>query len=146
MQWSWYAWWEFKLSFGSNVMNNFKSSSVEITRFPRGHNTQGCQKKTLLEVWWGPWPETLVHFPVHAFNMPTAIQSQPLISSPHFTSPTSMLIFWVLPRCGAYKPFGQEPPFDYILKFKCFAFEPPFSKCINQASNRCPSHRIIMRL
>lgn len=46
----------------------------------------------------GPMARDFSVFPVHVFNMPTAIQSQPLISSPHFTSPTSTLIFWVLPQ------------------------------------------------
>lgn len=94
----------------------------------------------------GPMARDFSVFPVHALNMPTAIQSQPLIASPRFTSSTGILMFWVLPPCGSYKAFGQEPSFDYILRFKCFAFEPELFKCINQASNQCPCHRIIMRI
>ena len=46
---SYYLPWKFKISLGSNIMNDFRRAMLKSPVFPRAITHSDCQKKAILE-------------------------------------------------------------------------------------------------
>lgn len=110
---SYYLPWKFKISLGSNIMNDFRRAMLKSPVFPRAITHSDCQKKAILEALaWGvvrPDSQYFSAFPVVSeYNKPISIYPKPLISHLLFQPFYYFYVLSALPVLRLIRPWAKD--------------------------------------